>query len=403
MVKRGAETCMKCGFCMSVCPVYLVDHVETHVARGRNMLINIWAEGLIPPIISYKEALYFCILCGRCESVCPAKVPNVEITLEARDYLVKKRGLGLVQRIIYQLLLYKRGFLAGLLRLISYIPGLSQKDAPPLRHIADSFFLLSKPISIPKLKKPFLRERISSLRSKEQSKEIAFFPGCAFEFIYPEVGEKIFYLLRSLGLNIDYPEGLLCCGYPVYCAGDKNTAKKIALRNIRILSDYKLIITGCATCMSGLRGYKDWFEKTDEYKSLAEDVSSKVMALSEFLAKENFTLSSEYSGSIVTYHDPCHMKWHQGIYDEPRKVISSISGIKFIEMRDADMCCGLGGAFGITHRDISLELQRKKIESIKESGAQIVATECPGCMLQIAEGIKRFSLPVQVLHVAQLL
>ncbi|MGQ4894899.1 MAG: heterodisulfide reductase-related iron-sulfur binding cluster [Candidatus Njordarchaeia archaeon] len=147
----------------------------------------------------------------------------------------------------------------------------------------------------------------------------------------------------------------------------------------------------------------NWFEDTDEYKSLAEDVSSKVMALSELLANENFTLSSEYSGSIVTYHDPCHMKWHQGIYDEPRKVISSISGIKFIEMRDADMCCGLGGAFGITHRDISLELQRKKIESIKESGAQIVATECPGCMLQIAEGIKRFSLPVQVLHIAQLL
>jgi len=400
MVKE-AETCMKCGFCMSVCPVYLVDRVETHVARGRNMLINMRAKGIIPNIVSYKKALYFCILCGRCQSVCPAKVPNVKIVLEARSFYVKESGLGLIQKAVYHLLLYNRRLLATLLKLISHIPGLSQKDAPPLRHIADSFFLSSRAVFIPKLKKPFLKERLS-LYSNEDT-EIAFFPGCAFEFIYPEVGEKIFYLFKRLGLKIAYPEGLTCCGYPVYCAGDKEMAKKIALKNIEILSKYKLIITGCATCMSALRGYKNWFEESDKYKGLAEDVSSKTMGVSEFLTKEGFVLSSKYSNLVVTYHDPCHMKWHHGIYDEPRKVLRSINGIKFVEMEDADMCCGLGGAFGITHRDISLELQKRKIESIAKTNAQAVVTECPGCMLQISEGIKRSSLPIQVLHIGELL
>ena len=397
---KSAETCMKCGFCMSVCPVYLTDRVETHVARGRNMLINTWLKGLIPNVISYKEALYFCILCGRCQSVCPAKVPNVEITLKARSSFVEESGLGIIQKIVYQLLLHKRGLLTGLLRLISRVPGLSKKDAPPLRHLADSFFLVSRPISIPKLRKPFLRERF--LVQEEQNSEIAFFPGCAFEFIYPQVGEKVLRLFKNLGLNVEYPQGLLCCGYPVYCAGDTNTAKKIALRNMKILSKYKLIITACATCVSGLRGYKDWFKEADK-KRLAENISSKVVGFSEFLIKEKVSINSKVSNLVVTYHDPCHMKWHQGIYEEPRKVLNSIAGIRFVEMENADMCCGLGGAFGITHRDISLRLQEKKIESIKKTKAHIVATECPGCMLQIAEGIKRFSLPVQIRHIAELL
>jgi len=381
---------------MSSCPIYLVDHVESHVARGRNMLIKIKKEKGLSPIISYRDALYFCLLCGRCQAVCPARIENVDVTIDARSRIIREKGPNLSQRIVYRLLLSKRSFLVTLIRLISFIPGISKKDAPSLRHISDSFFLLSKRLSLPRIKRPFLSERISG------KGEIAFFPGCAFEFIFPDIGERMFYSLKKYGLNIEYPIGIGCCGFPVYSSGDIETAKEIAKRNIDLLLRYEKIITGCATCLSGIRKYKDLFEEDDPYNKKAREVSSKVFGISEFLVRENIKIDSE-KGGTVTYHDPCHMKWHQGIFDEPRKLIMSIKGIEFVEMKDPDMCCGLAGSFGITHREISLELQKRKIDAIKDTGAYIVATECPGCMIQIKEGIERERLPIKVVHISELI
>jgi len=104
----------------------------------------------------------------------------------------------------------------------------------------------------------------------------------------------------------------------------------------------------------------------------------------------------------VTYHDPCHLRFHQGVYAEPREILNSIDGIKYVEMDNADACCGLGGSFSIAHRDISIGIQDKKMESLKRSGAQTVVTSCPGCMLYLAHGIRRNKLPVKVMHISRL-
>ncbi len=393
---------MKCGFCMSVCPVYSVDHVESHVARGRNVIVNMASTGSFPMVSSYKDLLYFCLLCGRCQSVCPAMIPSPRITINARGDFIKKRGLGLVQRIVYKWLLFDRNLLASFVRLVSHLPGISKKDSPPLRHLADTFFLLSRQISIPKISVPFLSERVSRKNLAEKRGKIALFPGCAFEFFFPYVGEKMIRSLRKLGLDVVYPYGLGCCGFPVYCAGDIDTARKMAIRNIKLLKGYDKIITGCATCASALKGYKDWFD--NGHKSDAEYVSSRVMVFSEFLIKENVKIKSSISHEAkITYHDPCHMIWHQGIYDEPRQIISSIRGARFVEMKEPGMCCGLGGSFGITHREISLEIQKRKIDLIKDTGAEMVVTECPGCMIQLQEGLIRKHLPIKAVHIAELL
>lgn len=176
----------------------------------------------------------------------------------------------------------------------------------------------------------------------------------------------------------------------------------MAYKNIEILKGYNKIVTGCATCATALKGYKEWFD--NEYRKDAEEVSLKVRGFSEFLIKEGIKIKADIGPETkVTYHDPCHMKWHQGIHEEPRKIIDSIKGACLIEMQDADMCCGLGGSFGITHRKTSLELQKRKIDLIKKTEAQIVVTECPGCMIQIQEGLIRENLSTRVAHIAELL
>jgi len=389
---------------MSVCPVYSVDHVESHVARGRNVLISMVSKGKIPIERSYKEALYCCILCGRCQSVCPAKISSVAISIKAREELIKKKGLGPVQWLIYRWLLFDRKLLARFIYLISHIPGISSNEAPPLRHLADSFFIFSRFVTIPKISIPFLSDRIRQESPIQKEGKIAVFPGCAFEFFFSYAGEKMIRFLKSAGFDVIYPYGLECCGFPIYSAGDIETAKKIARKNIDILYGYKKIVTGCATCASALKGYKDWFDKDNQYKKKAEYVSSRTKVFSEFLIQEQIRIDANMYPKInVTYHDPCHLRWHQGIYDEPRRIISSIRGIEFTEMDDADMCCGLGGSFGITHRSISLQIQKRKIDSIKRTAAKTVITECPGCMIQLQEGIKRERLPIRVAHLCELL
>ncbi|MGA7678373.1 MAG: (Fe-S)-binding protein [Dehalococcoidia bacterium] len=401
-----ASRCMKCGFCMSSCPVYTVDHIESHVARGRNMLIRWAGDNSIPVDGDYGERLSYCLLCGRCEAVCPAKVPSAAITVAARTNWVSKKGLTWLQRFVYHGILKHRTLMARLLGLAARIPGVSVKDGKPLRHLADSVSIFTRGLSIPKLSRPFLSDRLPSRINPPKGVhirgQVAIFPGCAFEFFFADVGERIALALAEAGFEVVYPQGLTCCGLAVRSAGDLTTAQLMARHNIEILSPFDHIVTGCATCSSALKDYGKWFPANDEWQLRASNLSAKVSDLSEFLVKEGFQ-PRPTEPVTVTYHDPCHLKWRQAIKDEPRQLLDSIEGLKYIEMDGADECCGLGGAFGITHRDISLAIQAKKMESIKKTGAQIVVTSCPGCLIQLRDGARRHGLPIEVMHISQII
>jgi len=394
--------CMKCGFCMSACPVYAIDHIESHVARGRNVLIHKLSENEIKLDSPYDDRLSFCLLCGRCETVCPAKVPSARINIAARTQVIRQKGMKLYQRLIYRGLLNNRKLMAILLGIASSIPGVSVKNGTPLRHMADSVLLFTRKLALPKISRPFLSKRISNNVNMTEKKRIAVFPGCAFEFFFADIGEQIIKDLKDAGYNAVYPQKLACCGIAVRSAGDLETAQKMAKKNIDALSDFDTIVTGCATCGSALKDYGNWFENGDEWQSSAQKLAEKTRDLSEFLAEHE--IKSEVAETlIVTYHDPCHMRWHQGVREQPRKLLQSIKGIKYVEMEGADDCCGLGGSFSITHRDISLAIQDKKMKAIKKTNADIVVTSCPGCIVQLKDGAIRHGLDIQVMHISQLL
>ena len=400
--------CMKCGFCMSSCPVYGVDHIESHVARGRNMLIN-WAnKDELKLENSYRECLYYCLLCGRCEATCPAKISSATITLQARAKLVKQKGLTWSQRFIYRGILKYRSTVARFLGLVARLPGVSVKEGKPLRHLADFASIFSRGLAIPRLSSPFLSKRVPLRTHPPQGVqirgEVAVFPGCAYEFFFADTGKDVILALAEAGFEVVFPHGITCCGLAVHSAGDVNTAIMMAKRNIEALSGFDHIVTGCATCGSALKNYGNWFPQNDSWQSKARDFSNKVKDLSEFLIEQGFQSQSITSPpATVTYHDPCHLRWHQGINEAPRQILNTIEGIEFIEMEGADTCCGLGGSFGITHRDISLAIQAKKMEAIKKTNAQVVVTSCPGCMIQLMDGVRRHGLPLKVMHISQLI
>jgi glycolate oxidase iron-sulfur subunit len=398
--------CMKCGFCMSNCPVYSIDHIESHVARGRNLLIKQVNESQIDIDKAYGDRLSYCLLCGRCEAVCLTKVPSAEINVAARAAVVAKRGLPFTYRIAYRGLLKNRKLMAKLLGFAGLLPGVSMKNGTPLKHMAESVMLFSRKMALPKLSRPFLSKRVKPVSRPDEGipvkGKVAVFPGCSFEFFFAEAGESMIHNLVKAGFEVVYPNNLACCGLAVRSGGDIKTARDMAKKNIEALAGYDTIVTGCATCGSALKDYYRWFEDTDEIKSKAIKFSGKVKDLSEFLAEQGVKTSNR-DKLKVTYHDPCHMRWRQGIREQPRKLLRSMEGIEFIEMEGADDCCGLGGSFALAHRDISLQIQKKKIESIRKTGADIVITSCPGCIIQLKDGALRHGLDVEVMHISQLI
>ncbi len=415
-----AGKCMKCGFCMSSCPIYTVDHIESHVARGRNVLIKRAGEGSIPEDEAYAERLSYCLLCGRCETTCPAKVPSPDITIAARMGMVGKRGLSWRQRLVYRGILGKPRLMARLLGLASLVPGFSVRSGKPLRHLPDLASALTGGLSIPKLSRPFLSDRLKSRTNPPEGAKvqgrIAVFPGCASEFFFADAGEQMVLALADAGFEVVHPKGLTCCGVAVRNAGDLSTAQQMARHNIEILSGFDRIVTGCATCISALKDYADWFPGDEHWTRRAGDLSARIRDFSQFLVSESAAPLCDLGETTrtggrpqlvepvtVTYHDPCHLKWHQGISAEPRRLLRSIEGVEFIEMEGADECCGLGGAFSINHREVSLAIQERKMQSIKKTGAQVVVTSCPGCMIQLMDGVRRHGLSVEVMHISQLI
>jgi glycolate oxidase iron-sulfur subunit len=400
--------CMKCGFCMSACPVYAVDHIESHVARGRNMLVLSMGNKDIPLEDSYKESLSYCLLCGRCETVCPAKISSTSITVNARASMVKEKGLAWIQRLVFRGILKRRPIMAEILGLLARLPGFSVKEGKPLRHLADMTSILSKGIAIPKLSSPFLSGRIAPRTLPPEGikirGEVAVFPGCAFEFFFAGIGKSIVSALAEAGFEVVYPSDLTCCGLAVQSAGDLDTAREMARRNIDVLSRFDRIVTGCATCGSALKNYENWLPQDDPWHSKAHDVSSKVEDFSEFLVGQGFKPKAVTdSPTRVTYHDPCHLRWHRGIQESPRQLLTAVEGVDFVEMEGADSCCGLGGSFRITHREASLAIQARKMHSIKKTDAETVITACPGCLIQLMDGSRRHRLPVRVIHISQLI
>jgi glycolate oxidase iron-sulfur subunit len=389
------------------CPIYKVDHIESHVARGRNMLIKQAGDKSIPIDDDYAERLSYCLLCGRCEAICPAKVPSPDINIAARTNLVGQKGLSLPKRAVYRGILKNRKLMANLLGAAAIVPGVSTKDGKPLRHMADFTSIFTKGLSLPRLSRPFLSSRLpertlppAGLKTKGQ---VAIFPGCAFEFFFADIGEGIANVLAQAGYEVVYIKDLTCCGLAVRSAGDIKTAQLMAKHNIEKLASFDRIITGCATCGSALKDYGRWFAPDDPMQPRAQAFSAKVSDFSEFLAKEGVPTSQSIEPVVVTYHDPCHLKWHQGIFNQPREILRSIEGVKYVEMEGADDCCGLGGVFSIAHHDISLSIQDKKMQNIKNSGAQIVVTSCPGCLIQLRDGVRRNKLPVKVMHISELM
>jgi glycolate oxidase iron-sulfur subunit len=234
--------------------------------------------------------------------------------------------------------------------------------------------------------------------------------GCMTDFVFPDLGKKIINFLTRQGVEVIVPREQGCCGAPVYMgAGDFATGRKMADANVKAFQDLDYVIVDCATCGSAMQDYEKYLADTEERKQAYAALAKKLIHITAFLVDilklppTAYKAIPEVRGKTVTWHDPCHLCRHMGVRQQPRQILRSIPDIKYVEMAEADRCCGMAGSFSLHHYDLSTKIAERKLKNIQSSQADIVVSGCPGCEIQLLDTIARHNLPIQVKHIMEIL
>jgi glycolate oxidase iron-sulfur subunit len=404
------EQCMKCGFCGYFCPIYREEHDEKGLARGKNELIRFALEGSQQLSPGFSSAIDNCLVCKTCVQYCPAKMRTDHAVTAARADYAAEKGLPLPKRIVFRTLLRHRQLFGAALRCASWFQRFLPRGEGRFRHLPQFLSALGAGRTIPDIAPRYLRSLLPRHTAAVGAAKcrIGFFSGCATQYVFPEIGQVIVETLSALGCDVVFDRRQGCCGAPVYLSGDFRTARELAARNVELLSQYDYVVTGCATCSSALKEYPTYLADTpqehQQYTQFAAKVRDFNVLVIERLAADRHRLAvkRDFRGRTVTWHDPCHLARYQDVRAEPRKILAALEGIRFVEMSDADRCCGLGGSFSITHYDTSQKIASHKVDAIAACGADTVVTACPGCIIQLRDALAHRQLAVDVRHIAEL-
>lgn len=458
--KDAADKCRSCGACRAVCPVFAELGVESAVARGKVALVKAVIAGDLPLTDVFDEKLQLCLNCKSCVAECPNDVRVDDLVLAARADLVASGRLPFVKRVVFRQLLRRGRLLPPVGRLASWFQRWVLRGLPPASPLrlllpavgmdrnrvfpafAPRSFLEGAPKVVqatgllpakPSVGAAELAQRpgeaswagVGRHRQARDAKRVAYFVGCATNLIYPETGRAIVDALAASGVDVVLPRGQACCGTPVMNAGDFVTARELARRNIAAFTglDVDAVITGCAS--GGLAFKREYAELL----GIEGGFPLPVYDFTEFLAyrgmppvywggriaaggegaparavRDSAATSGGASARIrVTYHDPCHLARGQHVTREPRAILRALQGVEFVEMADADRCCGGGGTFNLTEYGLSKAIARRKVEAIRQAGVDVVATACPVCLMQLRDMVTQAGLEVNVLHVADVI
>lgn len=401
--------CNKCGFCQAACPVYRVTGKETLVARGHHAQVREIAEGNMDMVRELKEPFFDCLLCKACTANCPPAVDIAPVMVAARSAYSRRHGRSLVQRTLLHQVLPHPGLMGAAAKLASVGKRTGLAD---LAGAVGMFSILNKDLGrsqslVDRLPFRSFADQASrlNLKPKNAKRRVAYFNSCGFNYLLPEVSAATVRVLTRNGCEVEVLPNY-CCGLPAYSYGDEETARLLARKNIDVFrnSGAEVILSDCGSCSSFLKEYAHLLAAEPEYGGTAQEMSARVRDINEFLIQD-LDLGDGLRGveASITYHDPCHLSRYQKITSQPRELLKRVPDARFKELPEADWCCGAGGTFNLTHYDQAMSILDRKMARVSSTGATILATSCPSCMLQLGHGARKKQIGVKVMHVTQVL
>ena len=405
--------CVHCGLCLSSCPTYGVTGLEMESPRGRIALMKAVNEGRVgisDRIVSHWEA---CLNCRACEAVCPSGVPYgrmMERTrAQVRSHGKQSEGVRRMSRWFLRGALPRPGLLrfgAQILKIYQHLgiqrllraTGLTRLLPRNLAQLESQLPTMSGRFFGPS-RRNFLPE------GEEPRMKVALLSGCVMPLMQAGTMNATVRVLVRNGCEVAVPLRQGCCGALNLHAGDLETGRAMARRNIDAFlnSGAERIVTCSAGCGSTMKEYEDLLKDDPAYAEKARHASEMTRDITEFLMELPFRRPMAHLGRQVTYQDPCHLAHAQRISAAPRAILQSINGVHLVEMENPAMCCGGAGVYSAVQPTLSRRILSRKVEAIVETEAEETITANPGCMLQLEQGLRSAGHNTPVRHVVDLL
>ena len=432
--------CNRCGFCQVGCPIFRATGHEAGVARGRIALLRGLVEGHVAWDEDLQEPLFNCLLCGACTSNCFPAVATAELIQKARGEYLDRVGRNKLHRLLFtHLLPYpKRLRLAARAAAAAKNRGLTKlARALGLLRIFGRDFSRAEEI-VNRFPDWMFREKTPPGTIEGTGDlRIGYFVGCGTDILCPEAAAATLDVLRRIGHTVEVLANC-CCGLPAMTYGDRTAARSLAEKNLQLFEaePFDVVVTDCSSCAAFLKKYPALFAADDPRHQAAEAQAARVRDLVQLIRQGAAPPHAEEKGDsphlceapgtdrrlvwpfrqmgtvpvfpappekiVVTYHDPCHASRGQGLVRDPREFLRSLPGVEFREMAEADWCCGGAGSYALSHYDLAQKVLDRKIDNLERSGAALLVTSCPACIIHLRHGVRSRGLPVRVCHIAEL-
>ena len=228
--------------------------------------------------------------------------------------------------------------------------------------------------------------------------------GCVQAGLFARVNDATERVLRANGYEVVEVMGQGCCGALHTHAGDAARARELARANIKALdaAEVDFVAVNAAGCGAALKEYGHLLEADEECGQLAASIAASTRDISELISGDTVRVGAPLPAR-VTYDAACHLCHAQGLKDEPQALLEGIPELVVLPLRDAEECCGGAGIYGITHAELGGQIGADKVSAVLETGAEIVATGNPGCMMQIGAGLLLEGSDVVACHPVELL
>ena len=389
--------CDRCGACLPVCPLYGVKGIEATSARGKNTIARALAGGGLEPTREPHDPVNFCLLCRACVEICPARVPTDEAMVDVRQHLTDLGGgaemkYRLIGGLLKRPVVVKTAAAALSLLRRSGLNSLFPHGMAPEEYTRSHFLTaFAGPAALGGQAPP------TEVTVTDRTK-VAYFRGCGMEMMFPEAASQTRDILRTTTRLLVKKN--VCCGLPHLAHGLRDDFLSLARKNIRLFEEADVVVSDCASCGATLKRLASFFADDPAWRDRAAAFSGKVMDFTEYLEKVGY-LPRQRADAVFTYHDPCHLVRGQGITKPPRELLKAAGG--FVEMREADVCCGGAGSFHIDYPDAAEQILENKRLNIEKTGAAVVVTGCPGCLIQLAKAAKAAGGKFKAMHISQVI
>ncbi|HVH72697.1 MAG TPA: glycolate oxidase subunit GlcF [Candidatus Dormibacteraeota bacterium] len=403
------DKCVHCGFCLPVCPTYVLWGQEMDSPRGRIYLMKLAAEGaaqINPKWVSHFDS---CLGCMACMTACPSGVDYGKLIEAARAQIernfsrssAEKRHRHFLfetftrpdrlRRLRTPLLAYQKSGLQTLVRRLGLI-NLLPKKWQALEALLPQ---LAPPEAIPEVTPAVGTKR----------RRVGLLLGCVQREFFSQVNGATVRVLAAEGCEVIAPHAQDCCGALLVHAGEEAAAIELAKKTIDAFenANVETIVTNAAGCGSNTKEYGHLLRDDVEYAERARKFAAKCKDVSEVL-HELEPRSQRYPLKLrVAFHDSCHLQHAQGVRSQPRALLASIPGLELAEIPESAICCGSAGIYNLVQPDTAKSLGDRKAELISPLKADVVATGNPGCILQLQSALSRCKQKTRVVHTIQLL